>query len=88
MHTEMGIAKGLVCCEYDVPFICIGAPMMGGTGPATLEGTLVQTVAECLSGLVIFQKKAQICHPESLWIMIQKSQNNIYHRTPNLSSTI
>ncbi len=30
---------------------------MGASGPATLEGTLVQTVGEALAGLVIFQKK-------------------------------
>ena len=57
VHTEMGVGKGLVCCEYGVPFIYIASPMMGGTSPATLEGTLVQTVAESLAGLVIFQKK-------------------------------
>ena len=57
IHTEMGISKGLVCCEYGIPLIYIGSPMMGATGPATLEGTLVQVVAECLSGLVIFQHK-------------------------------
>ncbi len=56
-HTEMGVGKGLICCEYEIPFIYIGSPMMGGTSPATLEGTLVQTVAESLAGLVIFQKK-------------------------------
>ncbi len=57
VHTEMGVSKGLICCEYNVPFIYIASPMMGGTSPATIEGTLVQTVAESLAGLVIFQKK-------------------------------
>jgi trimethylamine--corrinoid protein Co-methyltransferase len=57
VHTEMGVSKGLICCEYGVPFIYIGSPMMGATAPATLEGTLVQTVSESLSGLVIFQQK-------------------------------
>ena len=57
VHTEMGVGKGLVCCEYDIPFIYIASPMMGATSPATLEGTLVQTVAESLAGLVIFQNK-------------------------------
>lgn len=57
VHTEMGVSKGLVCCEYGIPFIYIGSPMMGGTSPATIESTLVQTVAESLAGLVIFQKK-------------------------------
>jgi len=57
VHTEMGVGKGLVCCDYGIPFIYIGSPMMGGTSPATLESTLVQAVAESLSGLVIFQQK-------------------------------
>jgi len=57
VHTEMGVSKALVCCDYGIPFIYIGSPMMGASAPATLEGTLVQAVAECLSGLVIFQKK-------------------------------
>ena len=57
IHTEIGVGKGLVCCEHGIPFIYIGSPMMGATGPASLEGTLVQAVAEGLSGLVIFQKK-------------------------------
>lgn len=56
-HSEMGVSKALVCCEYGVPFIYIGSPMMGATAPVTMEGTLVQAVAECLSGLVIFQQK-------------------------------
>ena len=57
VHSNMGVSKGLVCCEYGIPFIYIGSPMMGANGPATVEGTLVQAVAECLSGLVIFQNK-------------------------------
>lgn len=57
IHTEMGASKGLICCEYGIPFIYIGSPMMGASAPATIEGTLVQAVAECLSGLVIFQNK-------------------------------
>lgn len=56
-HTEMGVAKCLLCCEYGVPFIYIPSPMMGATGPITYAGTLVQANAECLSGLVIFQAK-------------------------------
>ena len=57
VHTEMGVSKGLVCCEFGIPFIYIGSPMMGASAPATIEGILVQAVAECLSGLVIFQQK-------------------------------
>jgi trimethylamine--corrinoid protein Co-methyltransferase len=57
IHTEMGVSKGLICCENEIPFIYIGSPYMGATAPASLEGILVQTVAESLSGLVIFQSK-------------------------------
>ena len=57
VHTDMGVSKGLLCCEYGIPFVYIGSPFMGATAPATLEGILVQAVAESLSGLVIFQKK-------------------------------
>ena len=45
VHTEMGVAKGLVCCDYEIPFIYIGSPMLGASAPVTLEGILVQTVA-------------------------------------------
>ena len=57
IHTEMGVSKGLICCEHGVPFIYIGSPYMGATAPATLEGILVQAVAESIAGLVIFQLK-------------------------------
>ncbi len=57
VHTEMGVGKGLVCCDYEIPFIYIGSPMLGASAPVTLEGILVQTVAESLAGLVIFQNK-------------------------------
>ncbi|MBE3072913.1 MAG: trimethylamine methyltransferase family protein, partial [Acidobacteria bacterium] len=56
VHTDMGVSKGLRCSEHGIPFIYIGSPMLGASGPVTLEGTLVQTVAEALSGLVIFQR--------------------------------
>jgi trimethylamine--corrinoid protein Co-methyltransferase len=57
VHTEMGVGKGFVCCEYGIPFIYIASPMMGATSAATLESTLVQTIAESLAGLVMFQNK-------------------------------
>jgi len=63
-HTEMGVVKCLVCCDYEVPFIYIPSPMMGGSGPATIAGTLTQANAECLSGLVIFQAR----HPGAKFI--------------------
>lgn len=57
IHTEMGVGKCLLCSENEIPFIYISAVMMGASGPATLEGALVQTVAEALAGLVVFQQK-------------------------------
>lgn len=57
IHTGMGVQKCLLCCEYEIPFIYISAALMGASAPATLEGALVQTVAEALAGLVIFQRK-------------------------------
>jgi trimethylamine--corrinoid protein Co-methyltransferase len=57
IHTDMGVSKALMCAEYGVPFIYIGSPMLGSSGPATLAGTLVQVSAEALSGLVMFQQK-------------------------------
>lgn len=57
IHTEMGVSKALLCAEHGIPFIYIGSPMMGGSAPATLAGTLVEANAESLSGLVIFQRR-------------------------------
>lgn len=57
VHTEMGVSKALRCAEHGVPFIYIASPMLGASAPVTLEGALVQTVAESLSGLVIFQRR-------------------------------
>lgn len=57
IHSEMGVSKALVCCEHEIPFIYIGSPYMGATAPVSLEGILIQAVAESLSGLVVFQRK-------------------------------
>jgi trimethylamine--corrinoid protein Co-methyltransferase len=57
IHTDMGVKKCLQCCDYEIPFIYISAAMMGASAPPTLEGALVQTIAEALAGLVIFQQK-------------------------------
>lgn len=56
-HSDMGVTKCLVCCDNDIPFIYIPSITMGGSGPVTIEGTLLQANVECLSGLVIFQNK-------------------------------
>ena len=43
------------CAEHRVPVICTTAPITGGSGPVTAEGTMVLCLAECLSAIVIGQ---------------------------------
>ena len=43
------------CARFEVPAEIIPAPQMGATSPVTLSGTLVQSNAEFLSGMVISQ---------------------------------
>lgn len=43
------------CARFGIPAEIIPAPQMGATSPITLAGTLVQSNAEFLSGLVISQ---------------------------------
>ena len=43
------------CAKYEIPAEIIPAPQMGATSPITLAGTLVQSNAEFLSGVVISQ---------------------------------
>ncbi len=43
------------CAESNIPAEIIPAPQMGATSPVTLAGTLVQSNAEFLSGVVISQ---------------------------------
>lgn len=41
--------------EAGFPFYIVGSDMMGGTGPATIAGSLISTNAEILAGLVLLQ---------------------------------
>ena len=43
------------CARFNIPAEIIPAPQMGATSPVTLAGTLVQSNAEFLSGVVISQ---------------------------------
>jgi trimethylamine--corrinoid protein Co-methyltransferase len=43
------------CAKFNIPAEIIPAPQMGATSPITLAGTLVQSNAEFLSGMVISQ---------------------------------
>jgi trimethylamine--corrinoid protein Co-methyltransferase len=47
--------KIIFCCENRLPLIILSAPQAGGTGPASLVGSLVMANAESLSGLVMAQ---------------------------------
>jgi trimethylamine--corrinoid protein Co-methyltransferase len=57
VHSQNSLEKLLICAEYGVPVTYAPAPLAGGTGPATLAGSLALGIAECLSGLVIHQLK-------------------------------
>lgn len=41
--------------EAGFPFFLISSGMMGGTGPATIAGSLVTTIVELLAGIVLIQ---------------------------------
>ncbi len=43
------------CARLDVPAQIVPAPLMGATSPVTLTGTLIQTHAEILAGVVMAQ---------------------------------
>jgi len=45
----------LEAAALDVPILYSPGPMMGATGPATVAGTLAQSIAESLFGLVLSQ---------------------------------
>ena len=43
------------CCSSGIPAAIVPAPLIGATSPITIQGTLVQTNAEILGGVVISQ---------------------------------
>jgi len=53
VHTDEAVDKLLLCADAGVPLVYTPMTTAGGTGPATLAGTLVISNADCLSGLVI-----------------------------------
>ena len=55
VHSDEVVEKVVFCAENGIPHIYFGAPQAGSTGPATFAGTIVQGIAESLSGLVISQ---------------------------------
>jgi trimethylamine--corrinoid protein Co-methyltransferase len=54
-HSEEAVSKLICCAENRVPINYTPALLAGSTGPVTLAGALVVSVAEALSGIVIHQ---------------------------------
>jgi trimethylamine--corrinoid protein Co-methyltransferase len=56
-NSREAVEKLIFAAEKDIPVIYTPCPICGATGPATMAGTLVQGLAECLVGVVISQLK-------------------------------
>ncbi len=54
-HSRESVEKALFAAEKRVPLIYTPSPSAGATAPVTLAGLLVNSLAECLSGVVITQ---------------------------------
>ena len=54
-HTPEVTDKLIVSAELGIPVVFTPCPLMGATAPATKAGIVVQSSAECLSGLVVNQ---------------------------------
>jgi len=54
-HMPEATDKLILAARLRIPVIFTPCPQMGATAPATAAGALVQSVAECLSGLVLHQ---------------------------------
>jgi trimethylamine--corrinoid protein Co-methyltransferase len=58
-QSETALEKLLLMAECGLPVVHSPAVLMGGTGPITMAGALVQALAELLSGLVVHQLKSR-----------------------------
>ena len=56
-HSVEAVEKILYAAEVGIPAIFTPCIMAGGTGPMTLAGTMVQALAEYLTGMVLAQLK-------------------------------
>ena len=56
-HSFDAIGKMLVCAEKGIPIAYPPGIIPGATGPATIAGTIILSLAESFSGLVIHQLK-------------------------------
>lgn len=58
-HSYGAVRKLFLCAERGIPICYPPGLLMGGSGPVTLAGALVQANAEALSGVVLHQLKAK-----------------------------
>jgi trimethylamine--corrinoid protein Co-methyltransferase len=56
-HSVEAVEKLLFAAEKGIPAIYTPCTMCGGTGPATMAGTMVQALTETLAGVVMAQLK-------------------------------
>jgi trimethylamine--corrinoid protein Co-methyltransferase len=56
-NIKEALEKVLYSADQNIPMIYVPCPICGATAPATMAGTLVQGLAEYLTGLVIAQLK-------------------------------
>jgi len=52
---DVGAQHLIDCSTFKIPAELVPAPLMGATSPITIQGTLIQSNAEILSGVVICQ---------------------------------
>ena len=57
IHSIEAVEKILYAAETGIPAIYTPCTLAGGTGPVTLAGTMVQALAEYLTGVVLAQLK-------------------------------
>lgn len=57
MNSMEAVQKLLLCAEYGIPTTYAAGGVSGGTSPVTLSGSIIQSNAEGLAGLVMHQLK-------------------------------
>ncbi len=57
LNSKEAVQKLLLCAEYGIPTTYAAGGVSGGTSPVTLSGSIVQSNAEGLAGLVMHQLK-------------------------------
>jgi trimethylamine--corrinoid protein Co-methyltransferase len=59
MHSYGAVRKLFLCAEKGVPITYVPGPSLGGSGPVTPAGAVVQANAEALSGIVLHQLRCK-----------------------------